>query len=352
MRFDSRYCFFAFLSLAVLLSSSVCLAFDVKPKAANEESTSDDNSAEDDAVVSGKGIEKNEYLGYLIESKADAEARLEAAIANKNPEQVLDSLRTDIKRTQTQIDIARDMITNGEGYGKEEYLQWIEAALRKNAEKLRRSLNASQEQLDESTRETNDRFRRATTDDKVRYRRRVATAEAKHFRATSARTLKSQFTANPGKIGLIIWNLPQDGELHPRQTLTVGIRLIRGDTVVWQAKSYRLDSREEATPVQLPNVLFDKVQVELLSWRGEGGGLAEIEVMVGDKNVAAHRNCEVTNLETLPMHLDDRHAVTDGITQPTSVGHGYWIPEAGRKASVQIDLLGSLVKEDPPGRRR
>ena len=349
MRFYSQYRYFAFLSLALLLSSSACFVFADDPQAASAEPASEDDSADDAAEADN---EENEYLGYLIESKADAEARLEAAIEDKYPERLLDSFRTDIKRTQTQIEIAREMIASGEGYDREDYLKWIEATLQENAEDLRRSLNTSQERLEESIRETNDRFRRVTADAEMRYRKRTAAAEAKYLRAASAKKLKSQFTANPGKIGLIIWNLPQEDELHPRQTSTVGIRLIRGDTVVWQAKSYRLDAKQVATPVQLPNVLFDKVQVDLLSWRGEGGGLAEIEVMVGDDNVAARRPCEVTNLETLPMHLDDRHALTDGITQPTSMGHGYWIPEAGRKASVQIDLLGNLVKEDSAGRRR
>ena len=287
---------------------------------------------------------ENRYLNRLINGKQRLEERLEEKATTDFPKTALDQMRRGVKRYEYQIEAAKELIAAGEEFGKAEYSKVIEELNRENQADASRSRNEVAETFRRQREENDRKFRREMEQASRQHEKSVSEANQQFQQQLSASNLLLRFKQNAGRIGLVLWNLPLDGQLHDRQTTFVGIRLLRGKETVWRAKSIRLNKDRVDTLVALPNVVFNKVVIDILKWKGEGGGLAEVEVYVGDRNVALRRPCEVTNSETLPAHLDDDHAFTDGIQRPTENGKGYWIPEARAKATVMIDLLGKPVK--------
>ena len=291
----------------------------------------------------------NEYIKRLIVEEARSEAQLKSFVQEKMPKDLLDMQRDAIRQVSIQIELARDRLAAGQPFGKKEY-EAATATIRKElaaslARMKKRSEEAYQNALKKADREHKLAIEQATR----KWSQDRDLTQENYRRGVDAVALKRQFLANPGRIGLVIWNMPIDQRLHKRLAIAVNIRLLQGDDVVWSQKNYRLDRRRADNLIRLPNVMFDKVVVDVTRWSGVGGGLAEVEAYAGEVNVARNRPCVVTNTETLPIHLDDQHALTDGNCRPAKLGEGYWIPEERTKASVTIDLLGPpVMAQEPP----
>ncbi|MFK8115131.1 MAG: hypothetical protein AB8B91_23215 [Rubripirellula sp.] len=284
----------------------------------------------------------NPFIERLQEARRAQEVNIRAIERKTSPNIVTRSQIASLKYYDYAIENAKELIAEGGTFGKDEYdaaIKLILAESRKSLARVNAELMASNsagglkrdfDQMSQDIQQT----RRASVDaSKEKYRTTVDAAE-----------LKFKFSTSGGQIGLVIWNLPLDQSLHPRSTPLVNIRLFNGAQAVWKRVGLRLNRNLASNPVRLPNVMFDRVMIEMPRWIGSGNGLAEVQVFVGKENVALGRPCEVSSIETLPMHLDDQHALTDGITNPTQVGEGYWIPEERTKASATIYLLGKKVE--------
>ncbi|MCS7469630.1 hypothetical protein NZK35_23520 [Stieleria sp. ICT_E10.1] len=205
--------------------------------------------------------------------------------------------------------------------------------------------NAAKTQIADARRKATETYERAVAEAMKKRAATLADSNATYRRSVAQSNLTLCLKRNAGKLGIVIWNLPAEAKLHDRSTVAVKIELLQQGRVVWTNKIARLNRRADNSLFRLPNVLFDKVRIETTRWTGSGSGLAEVEVYAGTENLALGRPCEVSSIETLPTHLDDRDALTDGMAQPTVEGEGYWIPEEKTKASVTIDLLGAPNQE-------
>ena len=260
---------------------------------------------------------ENIYFERLKKQKTDQEDFLADQVKRKMMDEgALDVMRESIKRIQYQIDDAKTKIANGETFGRTE-LQKVQDLLRKQRQA---AIKRYQKDIDE-------KYKKETEKSQLEYEKKIAEAHRKYGEATGAAVRKynatvgatallAKFRASKNKLGIVIWNMPVDEKLHERFTRTVNIRLYKGEKVVWNRKNYKLSRKQASNPIKIPNVIFNKVVVDVVKWQGDGGGLAEIEVYAGTENIAANRPCEVTNSETLPIHLDDQHALTDGTTEP------------------------------------
>lgn len=283
----------------------------------------------------------NPYLKRLREAKEAQQATIRSNKQKGLPEVFSKSPLNTIKLYDYQIENALELIAEGGTFGKEEYdaaVEAVRAETRKALERWRAELTAASN-LGEIDRRFADDSRAAME----KHRTSIDAANEKHRSTVAAANLKFKFSTTGGQLGIVIWNLPLDQSLHKRSTPIVNVRLFNGPKVVWNRTSLRLNRKLARNPIRLPNVMFDRVMIELPRWAGSGSGLSEVEVYVGKENIALGRPCEVSSIETLPMHLDDQHALTDGITVPTKLGEGYWIPEERTKATVMIDLLGKKV---------
>ena len=318
-------------------------------KAKEEESKDETKEEPKDKTQDDKKVEKkieNKFFDRLKERKTYLENMLAKEVKKKElPEDVLDFTRELIKQIQYQMDIVETKIANGETFGSKEYQEVEELLKKQSADSVKRSRQDNAEQYETQMKKTQLEYERKIAEANRKSQEARKKSQKKYQASIAAAELLYKFRTNQNKIGMVIWNLPVDRKLHKRFTRTVNIRLLKGDQVVWSQKNYKLSSKTASTAIKIPNVIFNKVVVDVVKWKGVGGGLAEIEVYVGKENVAANRPCEVTNSETLPTHLDDQHSFTDGTTQPTVEGEGYWIPEEKLKASVTIDLLG-MIEDD------
>lgn len=244
------------------------------------------------------------------------------------------------RRYEFEIQKAEKIVAAGGEYGKTEY-QAASKAILEEGRKLRERAVQRSKTMSETIRDRNEQFDRTVAEARKKYDAVMAESEKTYRQKIAFIDLSEKFRKNAGKIGIVIWNLPLGSDLHDRSTVIANIQLLRDDEVVWTRKALRLTRKVPNNPVRVPNVMFDKVRVEVARWTGVGGGLAEVQVFLGKENVALARPCEVSSVETLPMHLDDVNALTDGIIKPVKVGEGYWIPEEKTKASVTVNLLGT-----------
>jgi hypothetical protein len=87
--------------------------------------------------------------------------------------------------------------------------------------------------------------------------------------------------------------------------------------------------------IDLPALAFDRVRVEVARFRGQGGGLAEIQLLQGGRNVAAGKPARASAAYS-PAYSAAR--VTDGNHSSARQGKGYWLLPDRQSGWVEIDL--------------
>lgn len=131
--------------------------------------------------------------------------------------------------------------------------------------------------------------------------------------------------ADPVK--LVLWN-QHNGKYGDRGTKACTVEVFANDSSIW--KSGKIDlawspSKDEKAEVMIPSLPlnFDRVRVSILKWAGHGGGLSEIELWHGDKNLA--RKAKVTASDSYKWRPFVPEAVIDGITSSSAFHVGYWL---------------------------
>ncbi|WP_182870557.1 hypothetical protein [Stieleria mannarensis] len=286
----------------------------------------------------------NRFLESLKRSK-EAHLKVTETINKGDHPTKLDPDKLVLRAYDKAIASAEKIIAAGGTYGQSEVAA-DQKRINEVAERVRENYtNAAKSRIADARREATETYERAVAEAMKKRSATLKKSNATYQLSVAQSNLTLRLKQNAGKLGIVIWNLPSKANLHDRSTVAVKIELLQQDRVVWTNKFAKLNRRADNSPFRLPNVLFDKVRVETMRWTGSGSGLAEIEVYAGSENLALGRPCEVSSIETLPAHLDDRDALTDGMTQPTEKGEGYWIPEEKTKAIVTIDLLGPPNQE-------
>ena len=145
---------------------------------------------------------------------------------------------------------------------------------------------------------------------------------------------------------VVVWN-QHNGVRKDRGTTTFNLRLFRHGKEVFKQEELPLPWEAEQdthAAVSLPPVRCDRLRVEIESWHGEGGGLAEIEVFSGDKNLALGCPADSSN------HFDRQYdfipeRVTDGITTSAKEDVGYWLLPSGQKGWIDVDLAAPVTAD-------
>ena len=296
--------------------------------------------------TSGPSKETTRYLKAMTDSVKRSEDRIKELRKRGEDAQADRLAQTELPRYQRQLKIAEQTVADGKEFGRTEYLAAMKAIVDEATAEHQRAMSEITQKAKETRRESERKFEQTMAEIKKKHEESKSKSEETFRLQVETSTLRRKFGSSRGQVGMVIWNLPHDQKLHKRFTTAVAIQLFNGDKVVWK-KNIKLNRKLPNNPIRLPNVMFDSVAVEITKWAGSGGGLSEIQVFLANDNVAAARPCDVTNIETLPIHLDDQHALTDGITRPTALGEGYWIPEDNTKATATIYLLGKKVETRP-----
>ncbi|HEX4143568.1 MAG TPA: hypothetical protein VHY91_08550 [Pirellulales bacterium] len=159
---------------------------------------------------------------------------------------------------------------------------------------------------------------------------------------------KAKPSARFGHIAKInLWN--EHNSVHNNSgTRTCDLTLSRAGKTVWQKKDLEIPwepNQPTKLAVEVPQVVADSVRVTITAWRGESGGLSEVEVLDrADKNLAAG---SLVVVSTEHRAGDPRNGATliDGITDSQNEKVGYWLALNGQPGWADIRLL---PEEAPP----
>ncbi|HJT31028.1 MAG TPA: NPCBM/NEW2 domain-containing protein [Pirellulales bacterium] len=134
---------------------------------------------------------------------------------------------------------------------------------------------------------------------------------------------------------VVIWNQHNDRH-HDRGTLECNLSLVREGQEVWRQDQIALPwsaERDENVSINVPNLRFDRVRVEITKWEQASGGLAEIEVYRGEANLA--RGCPATACAQLNSRFT-ADKLTDGIV--TGYFDSFWLLPDRMPGWAEIDL--------------
>ena len=127
---------------------------------------------------------------------------------------------------------------------------------------------------------------------------------------------------------LVLWN-HHNGIANDRGTQSCKIEAFKGNSVVWKLDAVKLDweaGEDTEATVEIPAQWFgiDRLRITILEWKGFGGGLAEVELFRGGRNLARSARVVASSF----FQKDDRFSAQraiDGITSSSQMFSGYWL---------------------------
>lgn len=138
---------------------------------------------------------------------------------------------------------------------------------------------------------------------------------------------------------IVIWN-QHNGSNLDRGTVECVVTLLYKGKSVWR-QVVLLPWKPEAPAgraVYPPHVRFDQIRVDVTKFRGNGGGLGEIEVFDGTINVAS--NSSVIANE---YYRNDGRFYPSNVIDGNKTGQsGFWLLNNGKKGWVLVDLVNFL----------
>jgi len=149
-------------------------------------------------------------------------------------------------------------------------------------------------------------------------------------------------TTGPGVLAdrVVIWN-QHNGIANDRGANEARLTLWRNGREVWAQEQITIPWQPNAdnqATVTLPKVGFDHVRVDVSSWHAGGGGLAEIQVFQGERNIALGRPAAVS--ASFGPQWGGFNA-TDGRTSSAEFGGGYWLLPDNTRGWVEVDVSGA-----------
>lgn len=144
--------------------------------------------------------------------------------------------------------------------------------------------------------------------------------------------LKS-LTFTPDRI--VVWNT-HNGSAKDRGAKAIVVTwLLQGKPIGRQAVAIAWNADEAAYVVLRPKpVRIDEIRVEITQHQGLGGGLGEVEVLVGQENIALGCTPRVDAV----WERDKRFDAEKLVDRDTSGDTGFWLTENGRNGWASIPL--------------
>lgn len=138
---------------------------------------------------------------------------------------------------------------------------------------------------------------------------------------------------------IVIWN-QHNGINSDRGTIECVVTLLEKGKTVWrQVVSLPWKTDAPASRVlRPPHVRFDQIRVDITKFRGNGGGLGEIEIFDGNINVA--KNSSVIAKE---YYRNDGRFHPNNVIDGDKTGQsGFWLLANGQKGWVLVDMINFL----------
>jgi hypothetical protein len=150
----------------------------------------------------------------------------------------------------------------------------------------------------------------------------------------------------PGVIAdhVVLWN-QYNGNARDRGTRQCSLSLWREGRQIWTKQEIEVPwtpDSDQNVSVELPSMRFDRLRVDVTKWQQSGGGLAEIEVVRGDRNLALGRPARAL------ASFDSRFLapnLTDGVH--TSTRGAFWLLPSGMPGWAEVDLAFAEPQPSP-----
>jgi hypothetical protein len=140
---------------------------------------------------------------------------------------------------------------------------------------------------------------------------------------------------------IVVWN-EHNGPHHNCGAQTCNLSLEFNGKEVWAQKDLDVPwqpDQPSKVAVDVPLILADAVRVEVVAWKGDGGGLAEVEVLdKAGKNLTTGATV-IASAEHLPEDPRSSATLVDGVTDSNTHMVGYWMLPSDQKGWAEIRLL-------------
>ena len=146
---------------------------------------------------------------------------------------------------------------------------------------------------------------------------------------------------------MVIWNT-HNAQHNNLGTLSCDVTLYSVTKAVWEKKGIEVPWKpgtDCSVSIDVPAGLrFDRVRVNITKWVGLGGGLSEIQVFDGRKNIAEHCRATASGFwkDGNGSHPPER--LTDGNTSSEVFAKGYWLLPDSQPGWAEIDLTKKVRK--------
>lgn len=161
----------------------------------------------------------------------------------------------------------------------------------------------------------------------------------------------------PPKVGLLVsggkkivlWNM-HNGHMNNSGTLSCDVTLYSATKVVWEAKGVEIPwkpNEDCSMTTNIPaGIRFDRIHVDITKWQGVAGGLSEIQVFDGKRNIAEHCKATASGFYQDSNGTYPPERATDGNTSSGVYGKGYWHLPLGQPGWVEVDLTKKASSKD------
>ena len=132
---------------------------------------------------------------------------------------------------------------------------------------------------------------------------------------------------------LVVWN-QNNGSKGDRGTKKINIVLLDSGRAVWKKNGVRLTwnaDQQTKDEIPVPAIRYDKIRIEIEELINERGGLAEVQLMRGGKNLMLG----ATTVASGYWELDPKHApamLTDGLPET------FWLLNDKQQGWAEITL--------------
>ena len=140
---------------------------------------------------------------------------------------------------------------------------------------------------------------------------------------------------------IVLWN-QHNSYWNNCGTDLCNVSLLRDETVVWRMADVRVPwehNRDTFIELNVPQIIADQIRIDITKIRQYAGGLAEVQVFAGSRNIALGGTV-ITSPSGYPNTSERGHDINDGITTSSEPHVGYWLIGKGdRSGWAVIDLV-------------
>ena len=147
---------------------------------------------------------------------------------------------------------------------------------------------------------------------------------------------------------IVLWNV-HNAQFGDSGTETCNVILFRGEDEVWRQNEIKLPwggPKDPSLALKPPVMDYDRIRIEITKFRGQRGGLSEVSLTHGGRNLLRQgkfaRKIAVTASASFAPQANES-CILDGILSSVQHLTGYWLLPDGKTGWLEIRLPDNLA---------